>query len=1019
MEMLAVLLAGSVTLAVLASPVAVAVLLARSAEQARRLAALDEELDALHARYRSLAERVADLACFAPVADGTDAGPKATPYRRAAARPTREASARPAPIPPPQAPSTGSSPPIAPRASEPPANGDATTEPAPRPVAAPGPVLPTAAPVPDVGAPASTDWEHWLGVRGAAALGACALVVASLYFFKYSIDRGILSPPVRVGLGVAVGLACLAASERVLARAHAILANWLAGAGVAVLYTAIWAARALYHLTGAELAFALMALVTAACAALSVRRSSLAVAVLGLAGGFATPFALSNGEDHPIALFGYVLLLDVALIGIARLRRWPVLGALSLAGTLAYEAAWIGLRMDAPRLGLGLGLVLLFAGLFALGVRPEGEHDGVSRATRAGALGLGVAFGVHLAMRADLAAGLPWVAATLGLLGAAAAWIARRGGARWLAPATAAASVAAVAASLVERQAAAPAGANAWTAPLLVGGLALVHHAYLEAERRWPSAAGSDASLSAAVASLGGIAALVALGVAAPAGSTPWPLLAGAGALALLTTRQASFEGRAPLHVAAAAALALALDALRLAHGGERGFPSPAAWLGAGGAIGLSLALVALARRTPEGRRAAWHGAALFACALVLDPILGPLPYPGPWLFGATAAFVALALAASTALGAGAWAVVAMLGAAAVHSTWALAGTDTHAFATNALALEALFVGALSAWPLVARRVRADRAAALVAILAGPAWFFALDRSHRVAFGSATDGVVPAGLALAAGAAALLALRRRPRREEGDADPLAPLVGAAIAFVTIAIPMQFANETVTILWALEGLALVAFFRRARHGGLLAAAALHLGAVTVRLVANPAVLSYHPRPELRLWNWLAPTYGPPALALVAAAWLLASAPERAADRALDDARRALARGAELAAVAVVFTWLNLAIVAAYASGPTIDFTLRHVPARDLALSMAWAVYALVLLGVGMARASAILRWTSLVLVLVTVGKVFLYDLAELEDLYRVASLMGLALSLIAISLAYQRFVFGAGRAEERA
>ena len=60
---------------------------------------------------------------------------------------------------------------------------------------------------------------------------------------------------------------------------------------------------------------------------------------------------------------------------------------------------------------------------------------------------------------------------------------------------------------------------------------------------------------------------------------------------------------------------------------------------------------------------------------------------------------------------------------------------------------------------------------------------------------------------------------------------------------------------------------------------------------------------------------------------------------------------------------------------------------------------------------MARRSAALRWTSLALIIVTIGKVFLYDLSHLHDLYRVMSLVGLALSLILISLAYQRFVFG--------
>jgi uncharacterized membrane protein len=44
--------------------------------------------------------------------------------------------------------------------------------------------------------------------------------------------------------------------------------------------------------------------------------------------------------------------------------------------------------------------------------------------------------------------------------------------------------------------------------------------------------------------------------------------------------------------------------------------------------------------------------------------------------------------------------------------------------------------------------------------------------------------------------------------------------------------------------------------------------------------------------------------------------------------------------------------------------------------------------------------------------VTIAKVFLHDVGELGDLYRVASLLGLAVSLILVSLAYQRFVLRA-------
>ena len=75
-----------------------------------------------------------------------------------------------------------------------------------------------------------------------------------------------------------------------------------------------------------------------------------------------------------------------------------------------------------------------------------------------------------------------------------------------------------------------------------------------------------------------------------------------------------------------------------------------------------------------------------------------------------------------------------------------------------------------------------------------------------------------------------------------------------------------------------------------------------------------------------------------------------------------------------------------------------------------LSIAWALYAVALLVLGVRLKSGSLRWASLVLLMITIGKIFLYDVGELSDLYRVGALLGLALSLIVVSLVYQRFVF---------
>jgi hypothetical protein len=76
-----------------------------------------------------------------------------------------------------------------------------------------------------------------------------------------------------------------------------------------------------------------------------------------------------------------------------------------------------------------------------------------------------------------------------------------------------------------------------------------------------------------------------------------------------------------------------------------------------------------------------------------------------------------------------------------------------------------------------------------------------------------------------------------------------------------------------VAWALEGAALVWLFRKIPHRGLLLWAAALLSTVLVRLTLNPAVLSYHSRSSVRIWNWYFYTYAIAAFALFAAARLL--------------------------------------------------------------------------------------------------------------------------------------------------
>jgi uncharacterized membrane protein len=184
---------------------------------------------------------------------------------------------------------------------------------------------------------------------------------------------------------------------------------------------------------------------------------------------------------------------------------------------------------------------------------------------------------------------------------------------------------------------------------------------------------------------------------------------------------------------------------------------------------------------------------------------------------------------------------------------------------------------------------------------------------------------------------------------------------------------------------------------------------------VRLVLNPSVLDYAER-GMPFLNWLLYTYWLPALALLAGYRSLRDielARLRPWEKGMYSAQPLGALGLGLAAILVLFVWLNLSIFDAFAHGKRLLLELERRPTRDLVLSLSWAAYAGVLLALGMARRARGLRWLSLGLLILTIGKVFLYDLGRLKDLYQVLSLVGLAFSLIAVSLAYQRFVFRKG------
>ncbi len=864
------------------------------------------------------------------------------------------------------------------------------------------------------------DWEQWIGIRGAAVLGAIVLGLAAVMFLRYAIEHGLIPPIVRVAIGLLVGLASIAISEGVRTRGYRTTANALAGGGIVVLYVSVWSARVLYELIGAAPAYGLMILVTVSCGLLAWRHHGRDIALLGLVGGFATPLLLSSGSDNPIGLFGYVLQLDLGLFTLARRGRWPVLMVLALAGTALYEAAWILGRMGPERLLLGLVVVAVFGVFFALtGKMPErGDSAGgldVERLTRIGGVLLPFAFALYFAGNAELGTHLYPIAALLLLLLLTAGWVGRSLAEPFLPVGAAAGTTAVLAAWFVRTRFT---DALAWEAAAACLILALAPHLWYEWLRRHGQEGRSqtDAALGSSVSFL---ILLVLFSLSPPAPSL-WPWLCGWLALAALVLRQTALSGRNRMQVPLGFLLGAGFAWFFLVHRDSPAFPAPALYLGIVVAVALGFQALAWRRLGSATARAADAAAAAFPLTVLLF-LLGESLFlsltPGLFL-GATFVLALLAVLSATRMRSGPIYFAAVLLLACVQWVWTLsfAGPERHGVELLlALLLESIPVLAFTVWPLlVGGALAGERFAWYGAALAAPLWFPSMRYLFELRFGDAAIGLLPVAL----GALSLWAAFQARRLGKPD-DParnraLVWFAAVALGFVSVAIPLQLEKEWITLGWALQGFAVIALWKRLDHPGLKYFGLALLAAVTVRLVANPEVLSYHPRSGWPIVNWLMYTYLVPAAALLGAASIL---------RRHEIGRRRPwefnfysgehpvgAMGCGVAAIAVVFVWINLTIFDFYSTGSELTLSLDRLAARDLTLSLAWAVYALVLLGIGFRRDSVGLRWVSLAFLVLTIGKVFLHDLGELEDLYRVASLVGLAVSLILVSFAYQRFVF---------
>jgi uncharacterized membrane protein len=903
-------------------------------------------------------------------------------------------------------------------------------EPTPRPLApvAPAPIPPL--PAPPTKPALAIDWEQFMGVKLIAWIGGLTLFLGVVFAVKYSFEHELISKEVRVALGYVIGVGLLVGGLALSRKAYAVTAQTLCATGVLILYAVTYAARSYYRLIPTGLAFFLLVLVTATAFLLAVRLEARVVAILGWVGGFLTPILLSTGVDNPGGLFSYIALLDVGLIAVALHRRWHFLTSLGALGTVAIQIGWAAKFFEPAKLDVAVIVLLGFVGLFLaafflaarwkranpwltasavalpfvtlaftflfLTYRELGQNPGGVFAVALGAdLGLLALVLRNPGLRSvQLASG-----ATVFLL--LAAWIVGYLTSELLNWALAAALVFAVLHSVFPLilQRMRPGSSPVWWAQLFPA-LALL--LLMLPICRIGDEPGLSFLFWVALLLLDGLAIFLAVLLASVI-SLIAALVLTVATTAIWVLRIPSEASGLPEALTVIGGFALfffiasvfAMRKLRVKR--EGGVP------GAGVGPGLSIPFDFLGTPQEVAGQVPAFSAILPFLLLIMVVARLPLANPSP-VFGLALLLTVLGLGVARAFKIDWLPAIGLAAVVGLENVW----HATHFKPENApgsLAWYLIFYVLFTLYPFVSRVVVEGRIVPwAAAALSGPLHFYLVHRLVKVAYPNPYMGLVPAVFALPSLIALVILIRTLRAEAPQRMSQLAWFGGVVLFFVTLIFPIQFDKQWITIGWALEGAALLWLFHRVPHEGLRLTGLGLLLVAFGRLALNPAVLSYHERSATPIFNWYLYTYGLVTLSLFAGARLLA--PPR--HRVFEVNAQAILWGL---GTTLAFLLLNIEIADYFkpAGATALAFEFTGHFGRDMTYSIAWALFALVLLVVGIAKRLAPVRYAGLGLLGVTLIKLFFLDLRELADLYKVGAFIGVAVIAILASFLYQRFL----------
>ncbi len=202
--------------------------------------------------------------------------------------------------------------------------------------------------------------EKFIGENLISLIGIIVLILGVGIGAKYAIDNNLISPLTRIIVGYVFGFGLVGLAIYIRRKYESFSAVLISG-GMAIMYFLTYFAYSPYALISQLGAFGLMVMFTIFTVTAALVYSRQVIAHVGLVGAYAVPFLLSNDSGNYLALFIYMTVINIGILAVSLRKRWVPIFYTSSVFTWAIFCGWFFTKYSPQE---HFTLALTFLGIF-------------------------------------------------------------------------------------------------------------------------------------------------------------------------------------------------------------------------------------------------------------------------------------------------------------------------------------------------------------------------------------------------------------------------------------------------------------------------------------------------------------------------------------------------------------------------------------------------------------------------------------------------------------------------------